>query len=305
MNRYRYHVLYNPRSGNGRGESAAHRLDKLWPDKHLTYVDITDIKDTAAYIKGVPEDEGIVLAGGDGTLGHFINDMDGQAPAREILYYAAGTGNDFLNDLQKSKDDAPFRVNEYLLDLPVVEVKGMTRRFFNGIGYGIDGYCCEEGDKIRARSRKAVNYTVIALKGLIYGYRRTRATITVDGQTRSYENVWLCPTMKGRYIGGGMKIAPDQDRRDPEGVVSLMVMRCKSKLKTLRLFPSIFKGTHVKYTEVVDIFKGHDVFVTFDRPTALQIDGETVSGVTEYRVTTRRSTAARSDDTMRREPIYQ
>ena len=33
-------------------------------------------------------------------------------------------------------------------------------------------------------------------------------------------------------------------------------------------------------------FKGHEMTVRFDRPTALQIDGEVYSGVTEYTVTT-------------------
>ena len=91
--------------------------------------------------------------------------------------------------------------------------------------------------------------------------------------------------MNGRYIGGGMMIAPQQDRLNDDGSVSLMVMRCRSKLKTLIVFPTIFKGAHVKHTEIVDVFCGHDILVKFDRPTALQIDGETVLGVIEYSVT--------------------
>jgi diacylglycerol kinase family enzyme len=92
--------------------------------------------------------------------------------------------------------------------------------------------------------------------------------------------------MLGRYFGGGMMCAPGQDRMNPDGTVSLMVMRCPSKLRTLLLFPSIFKGNHVKATKVVSVFKGHTIHVRFDRPTALQIDGEVFSGVTEYTVTT-------------------
>ena len=49
------------------------------------------------------------------------------------------------------------------------------------------------------------------------------------------------------------------------------------------MFPSLFKGTHVKYTKYFDIMQGKDITVSFDIPTALQIDGETVTGVTEYR----------------------
>ncbi len=61
-------------------------------------------------------------------------------------------------------------------------------------------------------------------------------------------------------------------------------MHCASKLKTLFVFPSIFKGEHVKHEEMVTVLTGQDFQVEFDRPTALQIDGETVVGVTEYSV---------------------
>ena len=70
------------------------------------------------------------------------------------------------------------------------------------------------------------------------------------------------------------------------GQVAVVVLHCPSKLKTLVVFPSIFKGEHVKHTEMVEVLSGSEITVAFDRPTALQIDGETVTGVTEYSVAT-------------------
>ena len=293
----RYYVMYNPLSGNGRGEADARKLDAIFSGKTLTYQDIRMITDMPAHMATIPEDTGIIIAGGDGTLSRFINSFEGQIPCRDILFFATGTGNDFLNDIGAKIGDAPILLNPYIVDLPVVHVNGMDRFFINGIGYGIDGYCCEIGDKVRATSDKPVNYTAIAIKGLLYGYHRTSATITIDGKQHSYKKVWLAPTMNGRYIGGGMKIAPQQDRSNHDGSVSLMVMRCRSKLRTLMIFPSIFKGEHVKYTKIVDVYQGHDVHVTFDRPTALQIDGETVLGVTEYSVTAPRLSGRRHAET--------
>ena len=87
--------------------------------------------------------------------------------------------------------------------------------------------------------------------------------------------------MNGRYYGGGMNIAPDQNRIKNE-TLSVVVLHAKSKLKTLMVFPSIFKGEHVKHPEMVEILTGKEIKVEFDKPTALQIDGETVLGVTEY-----------------------
>ena len=50
------------------------------------------------------------------------------------------------------------------------------------------------------------------------------------------------------------------------------------------IFPSIFKGELGKQKKLIDIKTGRHTIVEFDRPTALQIDGETVSGVTKYEV---------------------
>lgn len=51
------------------------------------------------------------------------------------------------------------------------------------------------------------------------------------------------------------------------------------------IFPSIFKGKHIKNKNAVDILSGQEITVAYDRPTPLQIDGETVLGVTSYTVT--------------------
>ena len=162
---------------------------------------------------------------------------------------------------------------------------GTVHRFINGIGYGIDGYCCEKGDELRGKGDGEVNYTAIAIKGLLFHYKPTGATITVDGVEHRFEKVWLAPTMIGRYYGGGMMPTPEQDRLNADGEVSVMVYYGYGKLKSLVVFLSIFKGEHVKHGEMVAVLSGRNIKVRFDEPRPLQIDGETVSGVREYSVT--------------------
>ena len=174
-------------------------------------------------------------------------------------------------------------INKYLENLPTVYVKELEKKFINGIGYGIDGYCCQVADEIKRKNpSKKINYTGIAIKGLLLHFKRTKATITVDGKTYEHTHVWLAPTMKGRFYGGGMMVAPNQDRFS--GDVSVVVFKGKSKLKTLMIFPSIFKGEHIKKTKNVSIYTGKEIHIKFDKPTALQIDGETVLDVLEYKV---------------------
>lgn len=272
------YVLYNRLAGNDVSHAALDDLTRYFGD--LRFLDILEISDYRAFLGSLAADDFLVLAGGDGTLNHFINDTDGIAFENDVLYFPNGTGNDFAAELGYEKHCKPFSVKQYLQNLPFVTVNGKRYRFLNGIGYGIDGYCCEEGDRLRKIPGKKVNYTAIAIKGLLFHYRPTNATVTVDGQSRSYRKVWLAPTMHGRRYGGGMLPTPDQKRNS--GTLSTMVFYGVGKLRALMIFPGIFKGTHVAHKNAVDILSGKEITVTFDRPVALQIDGETILNVSTY-----------------------
>ena len=282
----KYNVLYNPLAGNGKGENAAKKLKELLNGDELTFTDMTKVSDYRALFASMPEDERVIVSGGDGTLNRFINDTEEVAFANPVYYYATGSGNDFLKDIGGNVGDKPVCIDKYLKALPTVDVKGKSYRFINGIGYGIDGYCCEVGDKLRETSDKPINYAGIAIKGLLFHYHPTSATVIVDGVEHKYKKVWLAPTMNGRYYGGGMIPTPKQDRLNKEHTVSVMVYYGSGKVKSLAVFPSIFKGEHVNHKEMVEVLSGKEITVRFDSPAALQYDGETIIGVTEYSVRT-------------------
>lgn len=277
------YVFYNPLAGNGRCAESLGDLDQwIQGERELHDMTAEDRYDEIA-AKMTEEDE-IVLCGGDGTLNRFINQVPDALLERRILYYPNGSGNDFAHDLGYQQGTAPFSINRYLQDLPEVEINGERHRFLNGVGYGIDGYCCEEGDRLRATSKKKINYTSIAIKGLLFHYKSKNVKVTVDGVTKEYKRVWLTPTMNGRYYGGGMIPTPKQDRLGTEGTLSVMVFHGCGKFRVLSIFPSIFKGEHVKHEKHVDILVGREITIEYDRPAAAQIDGETVRNVTALTV---------------------
>ncbi|MBR7033059.1 MAG: diacylglycerol kinase family protein [Clostridia bacterium] len=279
------HILYNPLSGNGEGKVRAEAVLKFFEGKETDFVDMTSV-DYGAFFAGLGEGDDVLICGGDGTLNRFVNDTDNIEKRCDILYYATGTGSDFWHELGRAPGDEPIKVNEYLADLPVVEIGGRKMRVLNGVGYGIDGYCCEVADGIREKEPgKKINYAGIAIKGLLFHFEPVRAEVTVDGETRVFEKTWIAPTMNGKCYGGGMMPTPDQDRLDPERKLTVLLMHGKGRIKTLTVFPSIFKGEHIKHTECVTALTGRDITVRFSRPVAAQVDGETVLGVTEYRIT--------------------
>ena len=276
----KYYVLYNPNSDNQHGEEEAKKLENVLSGNEFVYQDVTKVDDYKAFFAGMDVDAELILCGGDGTLNRFANNISGLENLPQISFFACGSGNDFLRDVGDN-GGKPVPMNEYLKNLPTVTVKGNTYRFINGVGYGIDGYCCEVGDKLREKSPgKKINYTGIAIKGLLFHYKPTGATITIDGKEHRFEKVWLAPAMFGRCYGGGMYPTPGQTREDDH--LSVLVFHGSGKLKTLMIFPSIFKGEHVKKEKHVTVLSGKEITVKYDEPRPVQVDGETILDVSEY-----------------------
>ena len=274
------YVLYNPYAGIGVNEESVAMPES---DENIKYWDITTIENYDDWFASLEDEGDIILCGGDGTVNRFVNAVKGIDFNNKLYLYPVGSGNDFARELGFKKEEATaFCIDEYVENLPTVTVNDEDYLFINGVGYGIDGYCCEEGDKQKAVSNKAVNYTAIAIKGLLFHYKPTNAKITVDGKEYEFKNVWLAPTMNGKYYGGGMIPTPEQNRLADDKKLSVMVFCGKSKIKTLMIFPSIFKGEHVKHKKSVTVLEGKEIKVQYDSPTPLQIDGETILGVTQY-----------------------
>lgn len=274
------YVLFNPLAGNKRCGTDIKMIKDLI-EGEIVYCNMTKPETYSDILPEMQSGDILIVCGGDGTLNRFINLPYDYSEKNEVYYFPMGSGNDFAHELGHKYGDKPFNITKYLKNLPEVTVNGKTYRFLNGIGYGIDGYCCEVGDKLRETTEGNINYTAIAIKGLLFHYKPTDATVTVDGVKHKFKRVWLAPTMNGKYYGGGMMPTPNQDRTG--GKLSVMVYHNLGKLKALMVFPSIFKGEHVKHKKNIAILEGSEITVEFDRPTPLQIDGETILGISSYK----------------------
>lgn len=273
-----YCIIYNPLSGNKNGASCAKALQERL--KISECIDMTTIE---SYEKFFSEHRGanVVICGGDGTLNRFLNDIADIEIESSIYFYPGGSGNDFFRDIEADTNEIVC-IDKYIKNLPTCTIGDKEFKFINGIGYGIDGYCCEEGDKLRLQSDKAINYTAIAIKGLLFHYKPTKATVTVDGVVHEFKKVWIAPTMLGRYYGGGMMPTPAQNRLNEDGELSVMIFHDTTSIQTLMIFPSIFKGEHIKKDKKVTVLTGKEITVEFSEPRPLQIDGETIPNVKSY-----------------------
>lgn len=278
MSEANYCIIYNPISGNKKGAIYAEQLKEKFNVEEC--VDITTIENYEDFFCK-HKSCNLIICGGDGTLNRFVNDIADIELESGIFFFPCGSGNDFCRDIESDGTEL-ICLDKYIKELPTCTVNGKEYKFINGIGYGIDGYCCEVGDKLRLESDKSINYTGIAIKGLLFHYKPTSATVTVDGVKHEFKKVWIAPTMLGRYYGGGMMPTPNQDRSNENGELSVMIFHDTTNIQTLMLFPSVFKGEHIKKAKKVTILTGKDITVEFSEPRALQIDGETIPNVKAY-----------------------
>ena len=279
----KYYILFNPLAGVG---SRQNRLDflKIEEENEKVFYDVTSDGGYEKLLADLEDGDKIVICGGDGTINRFINGIGDMKIKNDILYFAAGSGNDFMNDMNLKPSAEPIKINEIIENLPIVTIKGKTYRFLNGVGLGVDGFVCAKISRLRKIKNKKVSYIPVALKALFKCYTPTKATVTVDGETATYSRVWMASAMKGRFFGGGMMIAPDQKRMDSEKLITSIVAHNLSKFRILSLFLLIFKGKHTKYTQYVAMKKCHEIKVEFDRPAIIQMDGETIEDVISYTV---------------------
>ncbi len=274
------YVLSNHSAGGNFIENEK-RIKEMFEGERTEFYNCADVDDKREFLKKITENDTLVIIGGDGTLNKFVNAIDDVDYPFPIYCYAGGTGNDFINDVA-GNSNCFVKINEYIKDLPTLFVNGEEYRFINGVGFGLDGYCCDIGDEKRKKTGKAPNYLKIALGGLLGGYKPRRARVTVDGVVREYENVWLTSAMNGRFYGGNMMITPTQNRLNPEKKISFAIAHTKWRTSILTKLPTVYKGRHIKFKKVFEIIEGYDVKVEFDRPCSLQIDGEPIKDVKFY-----------------------
>ncbi len=288
------YILYNPLANNGHGTdglddvlAAAGPRDR---DQTPELVDVTK-EDEAALLMGLGAEDEAIVCGGDGTLHYLINALAGQVPAAPVYLWRMGTGNDFLRDVAGKSGEKMVRLNEYLRDLPTAEPAGGQRQYFlNNASFGLDGQVCELGEQEKARLGQPVNYIALALRLVLRDFHPAKATVTVDGVAKTYENVWVASAFNGRYVGGGMKLAPDQDRTG--GKLCCVVLHSLTRGTVLLHLAKVYWGGHVKMKQC-DVRFGNDISVRFEAPGSLNMDGEPLGRVSGFRaVKTIRAAAA-------------
>lgn len=221
----------------------------------------TDIGDSAAAnplrLAAAGPDR-LVAVGGDGTVRLALQAVAGTPIVLGIV--PAGTGNDFARafglepgaDLEVAVARAlgPHRAVD-----AISTPRGWAATSVTG-GFSADVNRRAEAMRLPLGSSRYTAATLQALPRL-----RTRpVTIVADGETRRFDAT-LVVAANTAFFGAGMAICPEADPGD--GLLDGLVIGAVGRIELLRLFPRVFKGTHVTHPAVAQ-FRGRVVEIDGD-----------------------------------------
>ena len=185
--------------------------------------------------------DAIVGVGGDGTLSEIVGPVAGSGA--ELFIVPSGTGNDFARAFGLPRD--PLRAFVAQLDGEPVQVDCPTingKPFLNVAGSGFDVAVLRRTEALKAvyPGEKAYHKAVIEVLG---EYRPFEAELTLEDGTATHERTTIIEFANGKYIGGGMRVAPGALCDD--GLIDVVVVGPVPRRAIPFLLPLFIKGWHV------------------------------------------------------------
>ncbi|TPE56978.1 transcriptional regulator [[Mycoplasma] falconis] len=248
--------------------------------------DITKIKNVKSILTSFTEKDIVILIGGDGTLTYITNAIKNEKILPKIYAYRAGTGNDFLRDLNSYKEvkiinKKFYLINDFIQNLPQVYFENKSRTFLNGVGFGVDAYIAEAVNKEKKETGHS-SFFKTGIKAFKKYQPFKELIINIDGKEHKFHKVWLASIMNGKYYGKGMKIAPHANRQKKE--LEVLVIHNLSKFRLACLFPTVLTGRHIIYKKCVTELFGKNIEIKHPNLEFLQIDGEIFKAYNQIKI---------------------
>lgn len=214
--------------------------------------------------------ETVIACGGDGTVNEVINGIAGTRTALGIL--PMGTANDFAVNMGISKDiNLACAIIKERRTRKIDLVKVNDDRFFGGTGcIGFDAEVAAFAS--RRRKAKSNPFLLHVLGGILkfISYKPRTVELRFNGE-RFFGDIFLVAFGNIKSYARGMLITPRAVFDD--ALLDICVIRKMPKWKVLSIFPSVYKGAHVKHRNVTP-YRAGAVYVQSVGPMDLYADGD-------------------------------
>jgi diacylglycerol kinase (ATP) len=241
-------LVVNPASGQRKGQHiaqrAAHELGGL--GHQIDVITGSDANEARASLDELASRERlhvVGVVGGDGALHGLLPTLVKHDVTTAMV--PAGTGNDVARHLGVRKpDDAIRAIHTHTTKrIDLIETDD-GKLVATVVASGFDSKVNERANSM-TWPKGNLRYNLAIVKEL-REFEPLVFTLEVDGQTYAREAM-LVAVGNLPSFGGGLRIA--EGARDADGLLDVIVIHPVSKVKLLRVFPMLYRGTHTQLPE--------------------------------------------------------
>jgi len=243
-------VVVNPKAGMGAAASLATRIVGFLQSNEISYRMISP--NSAAETKSLVreslrngEAHRLISVGGDGLF-HLLLQfaIEFKVP---LAVAPGGTGNDFYRTLGWFDHELTNYLDHLVSAEPsLVDVGVVDGEYFGAVlSSGFDSVVNERANTLKWPKGPAKYNAAIALELPLF--KPIDFKIFADEKVLEVEAM-LIAIGNGRSYGGGMQVCPDADLHD--GLFDIMILHPVSKLEFIKVFPTVYKGTHIEHPQV-------------------------------------------------------
>jgi diacylglycerol kinase (ATP) len=243
-------VVVNPKAGLGAAAKLATQVVGFLKSNEINYrmISPNSAAETKAQVREAlraGDATKLLSVGGDGLF-HLLLQLaiEFKVP---LALAPGGTGNDFYRTLGWFD----YELSDYLEHListepSFVDVGVVDGEYFGAVlSSGFDAVVNERANGMKWPTGPAKYNVAIALE--LPKFKAIEFKIFADEKVLEVEAM-LIAIGNGSSYGGGMRVCPDANLHD--GLLDIMILHPVSKLEFIKVFPTVYKGTHIEHPQV-------------------------------------------------------
>ena len=243
-------VVVNPKAGQGAAASLATQVVGYLASREISYRMISP--NSAAETKSLVseslrngEASKLLSVGGDGLF-HLLLQLAVEFKV-PLAVAPGGTGNDFYRTLGWFEHELTDYLEQLISTEPTfVDVGVADGEYFGAVlSSGFDSVVNERANKMKWPKGPAKYNVAIALE--FPRFNAIEFKIFADEKVLEVEAM-LIAIGNGQSYGGGMRVCPNADLND--GLLDIMILHPVSKFEFLKVFPTVYQGTHIEHPQV-------------------------------------------------------
>jgi diacylglycerol kinase (ATP) len=269
-------VILNPKAGSVRDvDTLLNELAKL----DTTAIHVTAEAGAAEnFARAAVRDrcDEIIVAGGDGTLNEVVNGIGEDAAHVRLGLLPLGTGNDFARSFNfpaTLAENLEIVRTGHTTSVDLVRVRSDSNRYFINVSAG--GFSGLVDEKLTAEVKRTwgpLSYIRCAAAAFPE-LRAYRTAVKFDDDETINLALYNLIVANGRYVAGGLPIAPEADPRD--GLLDVVLISARPTSEIVMLAAQILLGKHTSH-EAVTVRRARSVSVNSKPGMWFNVDGELV-----------------------------